>query len=107
MTNPYKEKRWFKFLSNKYVWVLLFFIVWMVFLDNYSVINHRELDKQIDELEENREYYKDQIRSDSEKIRKLKNPDEVERYAREEYYMKRDSEDVYIIEYEGDTVRKK
>lgn len=102
----YKEKPWFKFLSNKYVWVLLFFCVWMLFLDNYSYFDHRVLDQEIQELEDNKQYYKDEIRKDQQNIKLLKNPDQIEKYAREKYYMKKDSEDVYIIEFEGDTVKK-
>jgi cell division protein FtsB len=106
MTNPYKDKPWFKFLSNKYVWVLLSFVIWMVFLDNYSYYGHRVLNKQIQELEDNKEYYQNEINKDKENIKKLKNPDQTEKYAREKYYMKKDSEDVYIIEFEGDTIEK-
>lgn len=106
MANPYKDKSWFKFLSNKYVWVLLLFSIWMIFLDNYSYFGHRVLDKQIDELEQNKEYYQQEIKKDQENIKKLKNPDQTEKYAREKYYMKKDSEDVYIIEFEGDTIEK-
>ena len=106
MTNSYKDKRWFKFLSNKYVWVLLFFATWMIFLDNYSYFDHRFLDKQINELEDNAAYYKEEIRKDQQSIKQLKNPDQVEKYAREKYYMKKNSEDIYIIEFEGDTIEK-
>ncbi len=106
MTNSHKDKPWFKFLSNKYVWVLLSFFVWMLFLDNYSYFGHRVLDKQIDELEDNATYYQQEINKDKEYIKKLKNPDQTEKYAREKYYMKKDSEDVYIIEFEGDTIEK-
>ncbi len=103
MTNPYKNKSWFKFLSNKYVWVLLFFSVWMIFLDNYSYFDHRFLNKQIDELEDNATYYKEEIKKDQEHIKELKNSVQIEKYAREKYYMKKDSEDIYIIEFEGDS----
>lgn len=106
MANPYKETAWFRFLSNKYVWVLLFFCSWMLFLDNYSYFDHRILDNEIEGLENNRTYYQDEIRKDKENIRQLKNPDQVEKYAREKYYMKKDSEDIYLIEFEGDTVKK-
>ncbi len=106
MNNSYKDKPWFKFLSNKYVWVLLFFSTWMIFLDNYSYFDHRFLDKQIDELEDNAAYYKQEIQKDKENIRQLKNPDQTEKYAREKYYMKKDSEDIYIIQFEGDTIEK-
>ena len=106
MTNSYKDKPWFKFLSNKYVWVLLFFSTWMIFLDNYSYFDHRVLDNQIDELEDNKEYYQEEIKKDLENIKKLKNPQQIEKYAREKYYMKKDNEDIYIIEFEGDTIEK-
>ena len=98
----FRDSGWFKFVSNKYVLVLLFFIVWMLFLDNYSWFNSRELNSQIDELEDNKQYYKDEIRKDNQSIKLLRNPDQVEKYAREKYFMKRDSEDIYIIEYQGE-----
>ena len=106
MANPYKDASWFKFLSNKYVWVLLFFCTWMIFLDNYSYFDHRILDQQIEDLENNAAYYKAEIKKDQENIKQLKNPEQIEKYAREKYYMKKDSEDIYIIEFEGDTIEK-
>lgn len=94
-----------KILGNRYVIVLVFFGVWMVFLDNTSYMDHRVLNKQLDELEDNKKYYQDEIRKDDENIKLLKNPDQIEKYAREKYYMKRDSEDIYIIEFEGDSIK--
>ena len=76
----------------------------MLFLDNTFYMDHRVLDKQLDELEDNKKYYQDEIRKDSENIKLLKNPDQIEKYAREKYYMKRDSEDIYIIEFEEETL---
>jgi cell division protein DivIC len=96
-----KEKHpWFRFVGNRYVLVLVFFAVWMLFLDNYSYLEHRILNKQLDELETNKKYYQDEIKKDCLDIKRLKNPDYIEKYAREKYYMKRDSEDIYIIEFE-------
>lgn len=107
MTKSYKDKPWFKFISNKYIWLLLFFSTWMIFLDNYSYFDHRMLNTQIDELEDNKEYYKDEIEKDKKSIKQLKNPEQIEKYAREKYYMKKDSEDIYIIEFEGDSLQDK
>ena len=106
MKNPHKDKPWFPFLSNKYVWVLLFFSTWMLFLDNYSYFDHRFLDKQIDELEDNKTYYQHEIINDKENIKLLKNPYQIEKYAREKYYMKKQNEDIYLIEFEGDSLEK-
>ncbi|HPW97532.1 MAG TPA: septum formation initiator family protein [Flavobacterium sp.] len=93
-----------KILSNRFVIVLIFFAIWMIFLDNTSYFDHRVLNKELEELEVNKKYYQDEIKRDEEDIKRLKNPDQIEKYAREKYYMKRDSEDIYIIEYEGDTI---
>ncbi len=106
MKNPYKDRNWFKFISNKYIWVLLFFVSWMLFLDNYSYLDHRLLNKQIQELEDNKEYYKEEINQDLKSIKSFKNPDQIEKYAREKYYMKRENEDIYIIEFEDDNGEK-
>ena len=91
-----------KFLANRYILVLIVFIVWVLFLDNYSYLEHRVLDKEIEEIEDNIKYYKTEIKKDSASIKHLKNNDRVEKYAREKYYMKRENEDIYFIEYEDD-----
>jgi cell division protein DivIC len=109
MKNPLKKLTdkhpLLRFLSNKYVLVSVFFIIWMLFLDNYSYLDHRLLNKEIDELESNKEYYQQEIEKDKKNIKILKNPHQVEKFAREKYYMKKDSEDIYIIEYERDSVK--
>ena len=106
MFNKLKNKPWFKFISNKYVISLLFFVTWLLFLDNYSYLDHRILNQQIDELERQKNYYKDEISNDQKSIKQLKDPDQIEKFAREKYYMKKDSEDIYIVEFEGDTLKK-
>ena len=95
-----------KFLGSKYTLVTAFFIIWMLFLDNYSYLDHRILNAEIDELEDNKEYYQQEIAKDQQSIKNLNNPGQTEKYAREKYYMKKDSEDIYIIEFEGDTIEK-
>ena len=110
MENPLKEtiqkKPWLKIMSNKYLLISILFGVWMLFLDNYSYMDQRQINKQIDELQDNKKYYQDEIRKDKENIKLLKNQDQVEKYAREKYYMKRENEDIYLVEYEGDTIKK-
>ncbi len=93
-----------KILGSKYTLVLVFFIIWLLFLDNFSYLDHRELDKQINQLEDNKKYYQDEIEKDQQSIKNLKIPGQIERYAREKYYMKKENEDVYIIEIEEDKI---
>jgi cell division protein DivIC len=101
-----KNIDWYKQLSNKYVLVFIFFMIWMLFIDNYSYLDHRALNNQIDALEDNKVYYQDEIKNDIKQIKDLKKPNQIEKYAREKYFMKKDSEDIYIIEFEGDTLKK-
>lgn len=89
-----------KTIGNRYFLVSLSFIIWLLFFDNYSYLEHRFLNKEIDELENYRVYYINEIKKDSIQIEKFNKLDEVEKYARENYFMKKDSEDIYIIEIE-------
>ena len=77
MENPVKEtiqkKPWLKIVSNKYLLISLLFGVWMLFLDNYSYMDQRQINKQINELQDNKKYYQDEIRKDKENIKLLKN----------------------------------
>lgn len=98
-----RNKRWFKILSNRYVLILLIFAFWMFFLDSNSWLVHHELDQEINELQTNKEYYQKEISKDKMIIHKLNDSFELESYARQNYYMKRPNEDIYIIEY--DTIK--
>ena len=95
-----KEKKWFRVLSNKYTLILILFLVWMVFFDTNSYFIHKELNEDIKNLKENKEFYKEEIANDKKFIEKMKDSNEVEKYAREKYYLKKDNEDIYIIEHE-------
>ncbi len=91
----------FSFLyKNIYVFILLVFVIWMIFFDNNSWFIHKELNSDIDDLEAEKEYYKKEIDKDNKAIKKLGTGDGMEKFAREEYYMKRENEDIFIIEYE-------
>ncbi|MGB3591574.1 MAG: septum formation initiator family protein [Nonlabens sp.] len=94
-----KQNLWFRILTNKYLLITVFFLVWILFLDgNAWLTSHRALDEQIAEQEENVRFYKDGILRDSLKISQLESVEGLERYARERYHMKREGEKVYIIE---------
>lgn len=99
-----RENKIFRLISNKYLIILMLFVVWMLFFDENSFINHRELDKEIDKLEKSNEYYREQIKDDKKVIDNLNDPDSLEKYAREEYKMKKENEEIFLIEY--DTVEK-
>lgn len=93
-------------LKNRYVWVTLAFLIWLFFIDNYSYLEHRILNKEIEELETEKKFRLEEIKKDCLQIKKFQKLEEVERYAREKYYMKKPNEDVYVIEYEDEELSK-
>ncbi|HEY5688205.1 MAG TPA: septum formation initiator family protein [Yeosuana sp.] len=94
------KSRFLKLFKNVFILILFVFIVWMLFFDANSYLIHHELNSDIDALETEKEYYRKEIEKDKKAIKKLSTEEGLEKFAREEYYMKRDSEEIFIIEYE-------
>lgn len=95
-----RDNKWFKIFSNKYLLVSITFIFWMLFLDSNSWLIHHELDSEIDDLEKNKQYYLNEITKDKAIIEKLDDSLELEKFARREYFMKRENEEIFIIEHQ-------
>ena len=95
-----KKKKWFGILTNIYVLVLTVFVVWMLFFDTNSLLIHRELKKEIKNLEKTQDFLRNEIAKDKKIIEKLSDTNELEKFAREQYYLKKKNEEIYLIEYE-------
>ncbi|WP_317194445.1 septum formation initiator [Aureivirga sp. CE67] len=80
--------------------ILLIFVVWMLFFDENSYLSHVEYDKEIEKLEIEKAYYQKEIVKDRKIIESFENEENLERFARETYMMKRKNEDIFIIEYD-------
>lgn len=93
-------------MSNKYFLILLVFAVWMVLFDTNSFFVHKELNDETNELQNNKEYFQKEITKDKTFIQKLDDDDEMEKFARETYYFKKENEEIFIIEHE-DSIKKK
>ncbi|WP_298424628.1 septum formation initiator family protein [uncultured Kordia sp.] len=86
--------------KNIYIIISAIFIVWMLFLDANSWFStHTELNRQIDLLKKQKANLQLEIKKDRENIKKFSNIDELEKFARERYFMKKENEEIYIIEY--------
>jgi len=94
------KSKFFKPLRNVFLIIFVLFAIWMLFLDSNSYLIHRELNNDIDDLEAEKDYYKKEIKKDSKEIKELSTEEGIEKFAREEYYMKRENEEIFIIEYE-------
>ena len=102
-----RKKKWFGIITNVYVLVLTVFVIWMVFFDTNSLLIHLELKKEINKLEKQREFLKEEISKDKEVLDKLSDKEELEKFAREKYYLKKKKEEIYLIEYEDSIKNKK
>ena len=84
----------------KYVIITIGFIIWMTFLDTHSFQIHNELNNEINMLEKKKKALIDETKKDKELITKLKDIDSLEHFARENYNVKKENEEIFIIEYE-------
>jgi len=94
-----KDSKFFKIFSNIYIITSLIFFIWIFFIDSNSILVNLKLKKEINELIDRKEVLERQIEIDKKIISNLKNPDSLEKYAREKLYMKKDNEEIYIIEF--------
>ena len=87
-------------LKNKYVITAIGFAVWILFLDDRDFITtHFKQRRELNKLEQSRKYYEGQITNIKKELDQLKsNPATIEKYAREKYLMKRDNEDVFLVQ---------
>lgn len=86
------------FLKNKYLLAGTAFAVWMIFFDRNDFFTQHNRKQELKALEKSKQYYNDQITKERKSLEELKsNPAAIEKYAREQYGMKRDNEDVFVV----------
>lgn len=95
--SEFKKKKGVRYLINSYVLISVIFIVWMYFFDENNYRNHIRFNREIKDLESSIDVYKKKIAKDELMIKRLQDSLQLERFAREKYLMKKDNEDVYII----------
>lgn len=75
------------------------FGVWMLFLDRNDWMSQQDAKAKLQGLQENIQYLNREIEvMDSQRIARLNNPEALEKFARERYRMKRDGEDLYVLQ---------
>ena len=87
------------FLKNKFFLSTAFFAIWILFFDKNDMFTQMARTNELTSLKKSKEYYNEQIvkeRKISEELQS--NPGTIEKYAREKYLMKRENEDLFIIQ---------
>lgn len=83
---------------NKYLLTILVFLIWILLLDSNNLISRIKDMKELRRLKTDREYYQNKIEEDGRKLRELKTDNNnLEKFAREQYRMKKPDEDLYIV----------
>jgi cell division protein DivIC len=83
---------------NKYLLTILLFLIWIILLDSNNLIARFKDMRELHRLKTDREYYLNKIEVESRKLRELKTDnDNLEKFAREQYRMKKPDEDLYIV----------
>jgi len=91
-------KRMPPWMKNKYILTVLIFLVWIILLDPNNLISRVREIRTRNRLEQEKEYYMARIEEDRRKLNELRTSNEnLEKYAREQYRMKKADEDLFII----------
>jgi cell division protein DivIC len=87
-------------LKNKFLLTACVFGVWLSFFDAQDIVTtHFRHRNELQQLQESRDYYLQQIQLTQKELDQLKNdPVLLEKYAREHYRMKKDNEDLFIVQ---------
>jgi cell division protein DivIC len=94
-------------VKNKFLITGAIFIVWIALFDSSSWYDRRRLLKEHEKLENEKDFYIEKIKNDSISLQELKtNNDNLEKFARENYLMKKENEDIFVIVENGDTLKK-
>ena len=86
------------YIKNKYLLALVFLFTWVLLFDNYDLITVIKMRIEINNKENEIEKLQTLIEQDKQNYRELtSNPEQLEKFARENYLMKKENEDIFII----------
>ncbi len=87
-----------KYINNRYFYTALAFIIWMAFFDSDNLGEQMRLSNKIERLQQQKYFYRTEIQKNKNSLNALKyDTTQLEKYARETYFMKKDNEDVYVV----------
>ena len=94
------KNRLLKLIKSTYGIIIILFIIWMIFFDSNSILIHSELNNDIKELNEQKSYYENEIKKDNIELEMIQSDSGLEKYAREKLFMKKENEEIFLIEYD-------
>jgi cell division protein FtsB len=86
-------------LKNKYFLFFMVMFIWLMFFDRNNMIERVKTEMELNRLKKDKEYYLQQIDETNKMKEELfSNQNTLEKFAREKYLMKKDNEDIFLIE---------
>lgn len=96
-----EKNRLSKRVNRWYVYLTLIFLVIFLFTDRNNLFNQIKLYRTLQNQKRQLEFYKQEIEKNKKLLKDLETDTALmEKYAREEFKMKRDGEVIYIVEHE-------
>jgi len=90
-------KKLLPYLKNKFILASTIFFVYTLFLDENDIFTLFSQTRKLNELELKKAEINSNVMETRKTLNQLKYLSEVERYAREKKYFKKDNEDVFVI----------
>jgi cell division protein FtsB len=86
-------------MTNKYLLATTFFICWLMFFDHNDVFTILKRNQELNVLKAKKAWYQEQIKITQKEVDALRlNAASLEKVAREKYLMKKENEDLFIVE---------
>lgn len=96
-----------KYILNKYFITIMVFLGWMIFFDSTSFLVINEMNGEIKKYERQLAYYKSEYKKNDDFYQKLMNDkQEKEKFARENYFMKKPGEEIFILVVDSTNLKK-
>lgn len=93
-------KKGLRYLKNKYILTLVLFGVYSLFLEENDLFSIIAQKRKLSTLSEQKLIMEEELNKVNGILKRLKYTGEVEKYARENKYFKKDNEEIFVISYE-------
>ena len=87
-----------KHVRKEMIIVGLIFIAWIVFFDDHNLLLQQNNQKKLEQLIGQEQIMRDKLKENQQRMMELRtNQEKLEKFAREQFNMKKENEDVFIV----------
>lgn len=90
-------KKWLSYLRNKFILATVIFLVYTLFLDENDIFTIIRHNRKLSQLEVAKSEVSRDLQKARETLNELNSSSQLERYAREKKFFKKDDEDIFVI----------